>query len=45
FDGTEIETMNDLKQYIYTKNPGDTITITINRGRINKEISIQLGRK
>lgn len=45
FDGTQIETMNDLKQYIYTKNPGDTITITINRGRINKDIEIQLGRK
>lgn len=45
FDGVEIDTMNDLKQYIYTKNPGDKLVLTINRGRINKEIVIALGKK
>lgn len=45
FDGVEIDTMNDLKQYIYTKNPGDKLILTISRGRINKEIVIALGKK
>lgn len=44
-DGMELETMNDLKQYVYTKKPGDIITVTINRGKINKEVTITLGRK
>jgi len=45
FDGVEINTMNELKEYIYTKKPGDTIILKINRGKVNKEISIKLGKK
>ena len=45
FDGIEIETMNDLKQYIYTKKPGENISLSINRGKINKEVIVTLGRK
>ena len=45
FDGSEINTMNDLKEYIYTKSPGDTIALKVNRGKINKDISITLGKK
>ena len=45
FDGIEINTMNDLKEYIYTKNPGDTIVLKVNRGKINKDISLTLGKK
>ena len=45
FDGFEINTMNELKEYIYTKNPGDVILLDINRGKINKEIEIVLGKK
>lgn len=45
FDDIQINTMNDLKKYIYTKKPKDTINLKINRGKINKEISIILGKK
>lgn len=44
-DNIELYTMNDLKSYIYTKKPGDTILFNISRGKINKEISITLGKK
>lgn len=45
FDDVEINTMNELKEYIYSKNIGDEIKLNITRGRINKEIMIRLGRK
>lgn len=45
FDGVEINTMNALKEYIYTKSPGDTVILKISRGKVNKEILIKLGRK
>ena len=45
FDGNQIETMNDLKQYVYTKKPGENISLSINRGKINKEVIVTLGRK
>lgn len=45
FDGIEINTMNDLKEYIYTKKPNEEIKLKVNRGKINKEISITLGKK
>lgn len=44
-DNIPISTMNDLKSYIYTKKPGDTIVFKISRGKINKDISIVLGKK
>ncbi len=44
-DGKELNTMNDLREYIYTKKPGDEVTLKINRRKINKEIVIKLGRK
>lgn len=40
-----LSTMNDLKEYIYTKKPYDTVTLNISRGKISKEISIILGKK
>ena len=45
FDGIEINTMNELRQYIYTKKIGDEIKIKFVRGKINREITIKLGRK
>ncbi|MBR3003102.1 MAG: trypsin-like peptidase domain-containing protein [Clostridia bacterium] len=45
FDGVEINTMNDLKEYIYTKKPGDTVILKVNRGKVNKEILVTLGKK
>lgn len=44
-DGTSLHTMNDLRQYIYTKKPNDEVILTITRGKINKEIKIVLGKK
>ena len=44
-DNTALNTMNDLKQYIYTKKPNDEVTLKIMRGKINKEIKIVLGKK
>ncbi len=44
-DGIELDTMNDLRQYIYTKKPNDEIVLDITRGKINRQIKIILGRK
>ena len=44
-DGVELSTMNDLRQYIYTKNPNDEVTLDITRGKITKQIKIILGKK
>lgn len=44
-DNIELNTMNDLREYIYTKKPNDVITLKVTRGKINKEISIGLGKK
>ena len=44
-DGISLHTMNDLKEYIYTKKPTDTVVLNISRGKISKEISIILGKK
>ena len=44
-DGISLSTMNDLKEYIYTKRPNDTVTLSISRGKISKEISIILEKK
>lgn len=44
-DGVELNTMNDLKSYIYSKKPNDEVTLKISRGKINKEVVINLGKK
>lgn len=44
-DGKELNTMNDLREYIYTKKPNDEVTLQVTRGKINKEIKIILGKK
>ena len=44
-DGKELNTMNDLREYIYTKKPNDEVTLQVTRGKINKEIKIVLGKK
>ncbi|MCI8759604.1 MAG: PDZ domain-containing protein [Clostridia bacterium] len=44
-DNLSLNTMNDLRQYIYTKKPNDEVTLKITRGKINKEIKIKLGKK
>ena len=44
-DNKELNTMNDLREYIYSKKPGDEVTLKIVRGKINKEIKIVLGKR
>lgn len=44
-DGKELTTMNDLREYIYQKKPEDEVTLNINRGKINREIKVILGKK
>lgn len=44
-DDTQVYKMNDLKKYIYTKNPGDKVKLTVRRR--NEEIiaEVKLGNK
>lgn len=44
-DNVVLNTMNDLRQYIYRKKPNDEVTLRVTRGKINKEIKIALGKK
>ena len=44
-DDVKCNTINDLKEYVYAKKPGDEVTLEINRGKINKKIVIKLGKK
>ena len=44
-DGNEINTMNELREYIYGKKPNDIVNIQIVRGKINKTISVVLRQK
>ena len=43
-DNVPLNTMNDLRSYIYTKKPGDAVNLSIVRGKITKTISIVLGK-
>ena len=44
-DGIKLNTMNDLGKYIYTKKPKDEVTLSVTRGKINKEIKLILNKK
>ena len=44
-DGKELNTMNDLREYIYSKKPNDIVNLQVSRGRISKNISITLREK
>lgn len=44
-DNVQITTMNQLKEYIYTKNVGDTVILNIKRKNRTFEIQVQLGKK
>lgn len=43
-DNVDLNTMNNLRVYIYTKKPNDEVTLKINRGKIKKDIIVKLGR-
>lgn len=44
-DGKTISNMIELREYIYSKNVGDTITLEITRGYVTRNYQIVLGRK
>ena len=44
-DNVSVNTMIELKEYIYSKNPGDTISVNVSRGYITKTFEIVLTRK
>lgn len=44
-DNFKLNTMNDLREYIYTKKPGDTVELCITRGKISLNIDVVLGEK
>ena len=44
-DTINLNTMNDLRQYIYSKKSNDEVTLKVIRGKINKEIKLILGKK
>lgn len=44
-DNNNLNTMNDLRQYIYTKKPNDEVTLNIRRGKISRQVKIVLGKK
>ena len=44
-DGKELNTMNDLREYIYSKKPNDVVSMQISRGKINKTIEVTLREK
>ncbi len=44
-DSKKLSTMNDLREYIYTKKVGDIVNLQISRGKINRSIDVTLGKK
>ena len=44
-NGINLSTMNELKAFVYTKKPGNYVTLNISRGKVEKEISFQLRKK
>lgn len=44
-DGNEINKMSDLKKYIYSKNPGDVVKLSVYRKTKSFDIDIKLGYK
>ena len=44
-DGKALNTMNDLREYIYSKKPNDVVSLQIARGKINKTIEVTLRKK
>lgn len=44
-DNKEINTMNELRQFIFSKKPNDEVTLKILRGKITREIKVVLGKR
>ena len=44
-DGNTVDRMSQLRNYIYRKKPGDTVTLTINRNNKEYNIEVSLSKK
>ena len=44
-DDIQINKMNDLKKYIYTKSPGDKVNLRVKRGTVDFQVEVTLGQK
>lgn len=44
-DGTAVNRMSELRNYIYRKNPGDTVKLTISRNNKEYEINVTLNKR
>lgn len=44
-DDVYLNTVNDLRQYVYTKKPEDKVVLNVNKGKYTKDIEITLGKK
>lgn len=44
-DDIEITNMSNLRKYVYTKNPGDKVVLTVKRKNSEFNIDVILGRK
>ena len=44
-DDIQINKMNDLRKYIYTKKPKDKVKLTLKRGNTESVIEVELGQK
>lgn len=44
-DGQDINTMMELRAYIYSKSPGNTISLTKTAGDVTETVSVKLARK
>ena len=42
-DGLEINKMSDLRKYIYSKKPGDTVKLTVHRKFKDYDVNVKLG--
>ena len=44
-DGITLNKMSELRKYIYTKSPGDEVTLLVQRKGIISPVKIELGKK
>ena len=44
-DDKELNTMNDLREYIYSKKPNEVVRLKISRGKITKEVEVTLRKE
>ena len=44
-DGKNLNTINDLREYIYRKKPGDVVNLSIVRGKNSRVVEVVLERK